>query len=356
MPGEKTEEPTPRQRQRARERGQAAQSKELGQSLGMLVTFCVLYLIIRLWALGFLDMMRDAWADLRPFEIDQKFFQGWILYSIRKIAFFLAPIAGASALAIIASSFIQTKGILSLYPLAPKLDRLNPINGFKRIFSMKGFVELVKAILKIGLVTYIVIAFIKSRMSIIVQGYFADPTALVTVYGRLAFQLGIIIICLFIILSLLDLMYQKWEEEKSLRMSKEDVKEEFKEMEGDPLVKRRIRDRQRRIAMTRMMQEVPKSDVVITNPTHFAVAIRYDEKMAAPEVVAKGKGDIALRIIQIAREFRIPIERNAPLAQSLYRLVDIGQTIPFDLYEALAEILAKIYAQRRKRKVGAAAR
>ena len=108
--------------------------------------------------------------------------------------------------------------------------------------------------------------------------------------------------------------------------------------------------------MTRMMQEVPKSDVVIINPTHFAVAIRYDEKMAAPEVVAKGKGDIALRIIQIAREFRIPIERNAPLAQSLYRLVDIGQTIPFDLYEALAEILAKIYAQRRKRKVGAAAR
>ena len=354
MPGEKTEEPTPRQRQRARERGQAAQSKELGQSLGMLITFCVLYLIIRQWTYGFLNMMRDAWADLRPFEIDQKFFQGWVLYSIQKIAFFLAPIAGASVLVIIISSFVQTKGILSLYPLAPKLDRLNPINGFKRILSMKGFIELIKALLKIGLVTYIVMAFIKSKMPIIVQGYFGDPSVLVTVYGKLAFQLGIIIICLFIILSLLDLLYQKWEEEKSLRMSKEEVKEEFKEMEGDPLIKRRIRERQRRIAMTKMMQEVPKSDVVITNPTHFAVAIKYDEKMPAPQVVAKGKGDIALRIIQIAKEFKVPIERNPPLAQSLYRLVDVGQMIPFDLYEALAEILAKIYAQRRRRTVAAA--
>jgi len=351
MPGEKTEEPTPRQRQKARERGQAAQSRELGQSLGMLVSFCVLYFVIQYWGRGFADIMRDAYSNLRPFEIDRTFFQSWVLYSIQKIGYFLLPVAGASALMIIFSSVVQTKGLLSLYPLSPRLDRLNPITGFKRIISIHGLVELFKALIKIGMVTYIVMAFIKSRMPIIVKGYFSDPVALVTVYGKLAFQLAIIIIALFLILSLLDFMYQRWETEKSLRMSKEEVREEFKQMEGDPLIKRRIRERQRQIALTRMMQEIPKSDVVITNPTTFAVAIKYEEKMPSPQVVAKGKGDIAERIIKIAKEFNIPIERNPPLAQSLYRLVEVGQMIPFELYEALAEILAKIY-QQKKKKVG----
>lgn len=351
MPGEKTEEPTPRQRQRARERGQAAQSRELGQALTMLVSFCVLYLVIQYWWRGFADMMRDAYSNLRPFEIDNTFFQSWVLYSFQKIGYFLIPIAGVSTAMIIISSIAQTKGILSLYPLSPRLDRLNPINGFKRILSLHGLVELVKAMIKISLVTYIVIAFIRSRMPILIKGYFGDPIALVSVYGKLAFQLAIIITALFLILSLLDFLYQRWEAEKSLRMSKEEVREEFKQLEGDPLIKRRIRERQRQIAMTRMMQEIPKSDVVITNPTTFAVAIKYDETMPAPQVVAKGKGDIAERIIKIAKEFKIPIERNPPLAQSLYRLVDIGQMIPFELYEALAEILAKVYQQKGK-KVG----
>jgi flagellar biosynthetic protein FlhB len=348
MAGEKTEEATPRQRQRARERGQAAQSREFGQSLAMLITFCVVYLIAGYWGRGFADMLHDAWSDVRPMELDNKFFQAWIYYSIVKIAYFLAPVAGVSILFLIVSSVMQTKGILSLHPLAPKLERLNPLSGLQRIFSTRGLIELVKALLKIGVVTWIVYAFIRSKTPIIVQGYFGEPIAMVVVFGKLAVQLAIIICALFLVLSILDLIYQKWEMEKSLKMSKEEVKEEFKQMEGDPLIKRRIRERQRQIAFMRMMREVPESDVVITNPVHFAVAIKYDQDMPAPQVIAKGKGDIAQRIIQIAKEYNIPIERNPPLAQSLYRLVNVGDLIPYDLYEALAEILAKIYQSKRK--------
>jgi flagellar biosynthetic protein FlhB len=352
MAGEKTEEATPRQRERSRERGQVAQSKELGQSAAMLITFCVLYFMIGFWGRGFADMLHDAWSDVRPMEIDESFFQPWILYSIEKISFFVLPIAMAGMLVMVAASVAQTKGVLSAYPLNPKLDRLNPLNGFKRILSTRGLIELVKALLKIGIVTMIVVSFIKSKLAIIAQGYFGDPITLIAVFGKLAFQLAIYICGFFLILSILDLVYQKWEHEKTMKMSKEEVREEFKQMEGDPLIKRRIRERQRQIALTRMMQEIPESDVVITNPTHFAVALKYDDDLPAPQVIAKGKGDIAIRIINLAREFRIPIEQNPPLAQSLYRLTKVGDLVPYELYEALAEILAKIY-QKKNKKVGA---
>lgn len=351
MTGEKTEEATPRQRQRARERGQAAQSKELGQSIAMLISFCMLYLVMGYWGRGFMNMLHDAWSDVRPMEFDHSFYQSWALYSLMRIAYFVAPIALASALILMLSSIMQTKGILSIQPLAPKLNRLNPIQGFKKILSTRGLIELVKAVLKIGIVAWIVYAFIKSKISVVVTGFFGEPVALVAVFGNLAFQLAIIICALFIILSLLDLLYQRWEMEKQLKMSKQEVKEEFKQLEGDPLIKRRIREKQRQIALTKMMQEIPDSDVVITNPTHFAVAIKYEEDMPAPQVVAKGKGDIALRIIRVAEEFDIPIERNPPLAQSLYRTVEVGDVIPYELYEVLAEILAKVF-QAKNKKIG----
>lgn len=348
MSGEKTEDATPRQREKAREKGQVPQSKELGQSFAMLVSFCMLYLVMDYWGRGFLNILHDAWSDVRPMEINEAFYQSWALYSIQKITFFVLPIAVASALTIIAASLFQTKGVLSTHPISPRLDKLNPVTGFKRMFSTRGLVELLKAVLKIGIVAAMVYAYIKSKMDIIVQGFFGEPIALIAVFGKLAFYLAIYICAFFMILSILDLLYQRWESEKQLKMSKEEVKDEFKQMEGDPLIKRRIRDRQRQVAMTRMMQEIPESDVVITNPTHFAVALKYEEEMPAPQVVAKGKGDIALRIIQIAKEFNIPIEQNPPLAQSLYRMTDIGDVIPYELYEALAEILAKIYKKKNK--------
>ncbi|MCD6216639.1 flagellar biosynthesis protein FlhB [bacterium] len=348
MSGEKTEDATPRQREKAREKGQVPQSKELGQSFAMLVSFCMLYLVMQYWGRGFLDILHDAWSDVRPMEINEAFYQSWALYSIQKISFFVLPIAVASALTIIAASLFQTKGVLSIDPISPKLERLNPVTGFKRMFSTRGIVELLKAVIKIGIVAAMVYAYIKSKMDIIVQGFFGEPVALIEVFGKLAFYLAIYICAFFMILSILDLLYQRWESEKQLKMSKEEVKDEFKQMEGDPLIKRRIRERQRQVAMTQMMQEIPESDVVITNPTHFAVALKYEEEMPAPQVVAKGKGDIALRIIQIAKEFNIPIEQNPPLAQSLYRMTDIGDVIPYELYEALAEILAKIYQKKNK--------
>lgn len=348
MSGEKTEEATPRKRQQSREQGQVAQSKELGQSFAMMVSFCMLYIVMDYWGRGFREILHDAWSDVRPMEINQAFYQSWALYSIQKIAYFVLPVALASSTTIILASVFQTKGVLSLHPIQPKLDKLNPVSGFKKMFSMRGIVELVKAVIKMSIVGLMVYSFIKSRMEIIVMGFFGDPITLLSTFGKLAFQLAIYICAFFIILSILDLLYQRWESEKQMRMSKQEVKEEFKQMEGDPLIKRKIRERQKQVAMTKMMQEIPDSDVVITNPTHFAVALKYDEAMPAPQIVAKGKGDLALRIIRIAKEFNIPIEQNPPLAQSLYRMVEIGDVVPYELYETLAEILAKIYQKKNK--------
>jgi flagellar biosynthetic protein FlhB len=245
----------------------------------------------------------------------------------------------------IVANLMQVGFLTSIDPIKPDFKRLNPIEGFKRIFSVRTLVDLFKNILKLGLVAYIAYSYINSNIGKIlsvpqmsvsrVLPYFMDLFR--GLMGKLAIWL--------VILGVLDYVYQRYEFKKSLKMSKQEIKEEIKEQEGDPQLKSYIRQKQRQLAMTRMMEAVPEASFVVTNPTRLAIALKYDETLeeGAPIVVAKGRGHIAQRIRTIAREAGVPIVENKPLAASLYNNVDLGQEIPVDLYQAVAEILATVY-------------
>jgi flagellar biosynthetic protein FlhB len=226
------------------------------------------------------------------------------------------------------------------------LGKLNPIQGMKRIFSIRSLVELLKSIMKIVLtsgIAYLIIMRQKDELVSLGEKNIVDASRFI---GSLITQIGIAIAASLAILAAADYLFQKFEYEKKLRMSKQEIKDEYKKMEGDPYIKGQRRAKQRQLAMNRMIQEVPKADVIITNPTHFAVAIRYDfETMAAPEVIAKGKDHIALKIKEIAKQNKIMTVENRPLARALFASVEIGEAIPEELFNAVGEILAYVYFQ-----------
>jgi flagellar biosynthesis protein FlhB len=226
-------------------------------------------------------------------------------------------------------------------------DRLNPLKGLKRMFSSQGLVELIKALFKLLVVGWVAYSFLKSRaMDVLLLGQM-DLVSAVGSWTSLGISLAMRVGAAYLTLALIDYAYQRYTVTKSLRMTKEEVKEDMKSSEGDPFIKARIRGQMRRMARMRMMQQVPKADVIITNPTHLAVAVRYNaQDMAAPVVVAKGADRVAERIKEIGRENRVPIVENKPVARALYGAVDIDQEIPPELYVALAEVLAYVYRMR----------
>ena len=232
--------------------------------------------------------------------------------------------------------------------IMPQFSRMNPISGFGRIFSKRSLVELVKSLLKITVVGYFIYRFIRNetqRIPSLMLAEVSDSFALLAgIIYDLAFQIAMVIL----ILAILDYGYQWWEHMQKLKMSKQEVKEEMKQTEGNPQIKSKIREKQRAIAMRRMMSEVPKADVVVTNPTHFAVALKYEAGMEAPTVVAKGSDFIAQRIREIAKENDVVVVENKPLAQALFKTTEIGDMIPADLYKAVAEVLAYVYRLKRK--------
>lgn len=228
--------------------------------------------------------------------------------------------------------------------MKPKFERLNPLSGFKRMFSKRSAVEFLKACLKTLVIGWICYSMIRSSLPLFPQLTLVDPVQGVMMVGEIARRIGINAGVLLLVLAVADYSFQRFEHTKSIRMSKQEVKEEHKQSEGDPLLRSRMRQRQREIAMTRMIHEVPKADVVVTNPTHLAVAIQYDPaSMDVPVVVAKGAGKVAERIKQVAREHSVAVVENRPLARALFDTVSIGSEIPADLYQAVAEVLAFVY-------------
>ena len=232
--------------------------------------------------------------------------------------------------------------------IMPQFSRINPISGFGRIFSKRSLVELIKSLLKITVVGYFIFRFIQKetlRIPSLMMAEIPDSFALLAgIIYDLAFQIAMVIL----VLAILDYGYQWWEHMQNLKMSKQEVKEEMKQTEGNPQIKSKIREKQRAIATRRMMAEVPKADVVVTNPTHFAVALKYESGMEAPTVVAKGADFIAQRIREIAKENDVVIVENKPLAQALFKNAEVGDPIPPDLYKAVAEVLAYVYRLKRK--------
>jgi flagellar biosynthetic protein FlhB len=247
------------------------------------------------------------------------------------------------AMALVAG-FLQVGVLVTFKPLIPKFSKLSPISGFKNLFSMRGLMRLGMSVTKVGIVSAVATVCIKWDMPKVLALIHLDAAALLAAAAGLVWSLAIKIAAVLLILGLLDLAYQKWQNHQEMKMSKQEVKDEFKRMEGDPMIKQRRAQVARQIAMQRLGHDVPKADVIVTNPTHFAVALQYDgSKMAAPKVVAKGADYLALRIRQIAVMHNIPIVERPPLARGLWRAVEVGQEIPASFYAAVAEILAYVY-------------
>lgn len=348
---EKTEKATPKKRREAREEGQVFQSKEISSVFILLISFLAFNMFGKFILKNLTELMKYLFSSFQ--NLDDIFTQDNIrIKFLSIIAVFLkvsSPILIATYFASLIINYLQVGFLFTTKPLEPKLSRINPIEGFKRIFSKKAFVELGKSIIKILLIGYVAYSFIKKKIGILINLPGMAPIQILKNFSNLSFQFGIRILGALLVVSALDYFYQWWDYEKNLMMSKEELKEEFKQTEGDPLVKSKIKEKQRKMAFNRMMQEVPKADVIVTNPTHIAVALKYDQELNfAPILVAKGADIIAENIKKIGKESSIPIVENKPLARAIYKTVDIGDIIPEELYETVAEVLAYVYSLKDK--------
>ncbi len=347
--GEKTEQATPRRREDARKKGQVFKSADLNSAIILLTGSVLLYLTMSSMVDNLKSFTSLYILDRTLQDFSVQYACDLLIEAIYITARILLPILVGTFIAAFAISYLQVGSLFSSEALTPKLERLNPLQGFKRIFSRRSLVELVKSLFKVGITGYIVYTVIKKYYFVFPRFVDMELAATCKTLGTVVFEMAIKVGICFVILGLLDYIYQWYEHEKSLKMSKHEVKQEYKQSEGDPLVKSRQRQIQREFAMKRMMSEVPQADVVITNPTHFAVALKYDiEAMDAPVVVARGQDFVALRIKEIARQNNVTIVEDPPLARTLYYSLDLGDLIPEELYQSIAEILAFIYKQKRK--------
>ena len=258
------------------------------------------------------------------------------------------PIMFAVLLTGLAINFYQVGLNLNTEAIGFKLDKLNPINGFGRIFSKRSLVELVKSLFKIAIIGFFLYRSLKEELPYMPQFIYYDLGTSLEELSKILFAMVFQVIAVILILAVLDYAYQKWQTTQDLKMTKQEVKDEMKQSEGDPQIKGKIRQKQRQMAMARMMQEVPKADVIITNPTHYAVALSYEQGMTAPLVVAKGQDLVAQKIKRIAKEHDVPIVENKPLARALYASVEVGDAVPENLYQAVAEVLAYVYRLKKK--------
>ena len=341
---DKTQEATPRRREEARKRGQVAKSPELGLAAGILSS-CFLLKAFGpgMWQ-TLLSFTEYCLAQSSSWQGSQADLSALVVQTIIFLAKILAPLFAGLLLVSLAVNLAQVGFLVTSEGLTPKGERINPIEGFKRIFSKRSFFELGKAVVKVLIVGYLAYSVIRNNFEFFLRAAQMPPASAAGMLGTVAWQIGNRVGLGFLILAVLDYAYQRFEHEKSLKMTIEEVKEELKQTEGSPQVRSRIRQKQRQMAMLRMMEEVPKADVVITNPTQLAVAISYDpDKMVAPIVVAKGREKLAEKIRELARKHGVPDRENKPLAQALYRTVEVGQAIGPELYRAVAEILAFVY-------------
>ena len=349
--GDKSEEPTPHRLREAREKGQVAKSKEITTAFLLLLSYFLFrYLGEFMWQN--LAEMAQAIFQLLPEAKDFSLvFAGYLLLiGLRAMAFVLLPIFAITFLAALLAEALQTGFVFSLDPLTPKLERVNPLEGFKRMFSMQGFVELIKSLLKIVIVFYIAWYAARDDLAYIIILIEAHPWQAIVLGGDIAYRIAIRVGLFYILIAILDYFYRRWEYMRNLKMTKQEVKEEYKRLEGDPLIKQRMRELQRQVAYQRMMSAVPQADVVVTNPTHIAVALKYNQsKMKAPLVLAKGERKVAEEIRRIAEAHEISVIQNEPLARSIYRTTRVNQEVPPELYQAIAEVLAYVYEIKRDR-------
>lgn len=346
---DKTEEPTPRKKEEARKKGQVAKSREFVSAV-TLVGITIIMVSYGGYVLNNTGMLLEKSLDsIENFTLSEGNVSNLFIYMVLEFLKIILPfMAGVMVLGITAN-VVQTGFIHTSEPLKLNLSRLNPLEGFKRMFSGRTAMELLKSIANIIVIGYVTYSFIKGQIGRILEISDMGVGSLIEVPGDIIQTELVRVSIIAAVLGIADLIYQKWMYNRELRMTKQEVKEEFKQMEGDPKIKSAIRQRQRQMASRRMMQAVPKATVVVTNPTHLAIALKYEQgKDSAPTCVAKGADNVAMKIKQIAKEANVPIVENKPVARMLYEKVDINESIPFELYQAVAEILAVVYTLNKK--------
>ena len=338
---------TPHKRNESREKGQVAKSNELATTLALIGVLSFFFVAGYDTYHHLIDIMYGAFTAIGGELSAAKTIL--IFLGLMGIAFkIIAPVLIVAVIVGVLANIFQIGLIFSSQPLMPQMSRINPISGFQRILSMRGLFEAVKSIFKIGLIGYIVYRTIMSGLVDVVSLVDADKSNIAALFvstvGRIGFQVFLRAALALLFLSIFDFLYQRWQHEQDIRMTREEIREEMKRTEGDPEIRRRIRRVQRELSQARMMKAIPEADAVITNPVHLAVAIKYDyEVMDSPYVVAKGERKIARQIREIAEEHGVPIVENPPLAQALYKNVEVGEVIPMEFYQAIAEVLAYVH-------------
>jgi flagellar biosynthetic protein FlhB len=352
---ERTEQATPKRLEEARKKGQVPRSTELSMAAVCIAAAAAIYWLGRMATGQFADFMHDA-LSLPPAQaMAEDAIWPAMTNAGSRALWIILPILGATFVAALAAPLAIGGWNFSAQALAPKFARLNPASGFGRMFSARGLVELCKGIAKvvvIGVIAWVLLEGLAPQL----MGLSTEPVrAAIGHAGSLTAYSLLVLACGLAIIAAVDVPFQLWQHSKDLRMTREEVRQEYKESEGSPETRGRIREAQRALSRGRMLQEVPTADVVVTNPTHFAVALRYDEaKMRAPIVVAKGTELLALRIREIAAENGVAIVEAPPLARALHKSVDVGREVPAALYVAVAQVLTYVFQLRSARERGAA--
>ncbi len=344
--GEKTEDATPKKLEDARKEGQVAKSQDLGVAILLMILFFGLKFfggfmydrlvgVFRTYIRSFSEYCYD-FNSLRAMNL--------LTYGGIEILILAGPIMLIALVAVVVIEVAQVKWKPTSKPLMPKLSKINPVSGFKRMFSKDKLFELLKSILKLAVLFYVVYDSLKDQWGLVVNIYTLDLQSAILLIVNTVINIGVKISAVFLVLAFADYYYQRRKFKNEMKMTKQEVKEEYKNVEGNPQIKGRIRSKMQEASRRRMMQSVPEADVVITNPTHLAVAIKYDKSLGeAPVVLAKGADYLANRIKDIAKENQVEIVENKPVARMLYYNVEIGDQIPPELYQMVAEILAYVY-------------
>lgn len=339
--GERTEAPTPRRLQEAREEGQVARSADLTAAIVLLAGLTLLDIYGQDLFLGLLELVREfaGGEDSSVIGLDV-----WLRRAIYALVMLVGPILGLLLLVTASGGLLQTGALISLKLLTPKIEHLDPNRGLKRLFSTDSLSRLGFGLLKMSFVAAVGYTSVMGRIGQMLGAGQLGLLALVQSSAAIIYSLALRMALILLILGIADYFYQRWKLNKSLRMTKQEIRDELKRMDGDPLLKQRRRQAQMKIAQQRLRVDVPRADVIVTNPTEYAVALQYDESsMAAPRVVAKGRDFLALQIRLIASEHGIPIVQRPPLARGLYAAVEVGEEVPPMYYKAVAELLAYVY-------------
>jgi len=351
MAGEKTEKATPKRREEQRKKGNVFQGKDITISINLLIMFVSLKLLGKY----IYEFLQRTMAFFLAGSGNVKFLDSGsitklLINILGRILVLVLPLLLISALTSFLLSGAQTRFIFSTKKIAFKLSNLNPLNGFKRTFSLRAIMQLVKSMLIIVVISIMVYDSIVEFSKNISSLYFVPIQQSIFFIASSVFSIFIRVCIVVLMIGILDFFFQWWQHEQDIKMTKQEIKEEYKQIEGDPHIKSAIKSRQQQMSRRRIMQRVPEADVIIVNPEHFAVALKYDSKAnRAPMVIAKGKNYLALKIKAIAAENDIKIEENPPLARALYKAVDIDKEIPPEFYQAVAEVLSYVYSLNKKK-------